>query len=247
MYEEFADVYDRLMGEIPYGEWAERIRKFLHDKGIVEGTVCELGCGTGTMTELMADAGYHMIGIDQSPDMLALAQIKKETSGNDILYLNQDMEEMVLAKPVDVVISVCDSLNYILEEESLDKVFANVRKYLRKDGYFIFDMKTEYCYSVIMGNRIWADQDELTGCIWENNYDEEEQINEYQVTVFQKKPDNELYQRFEEIHYQRAYATEVITGLLQKQQFSVERCMDENWQDYIPQKSERMYVIAKAS
>ena len=70
----------------------------------------DLGCGTGEMTERLAAAGYDLIGVDASPDMLEEAKEKQERSGHDILYLLQDMREFELYGTVRAVISCCDSL-----------------------------------------------------------------------------------------------------------------------------------------
>ena len=116
MYEGFANVYDHMMNHIPYDEWFEKLLQYLQNHGVTEGRICELGCGTGIMTEKFAAAGYSMIGLDKSEDMLALARQKQEESGSQILYLHQNMEEMELDAPVDAMISVCDSVNYLLQE-----------------------------------------------------------------------------------------------------------------------------------
>ena len=75
----------------------------------------DLGCGTGTMTEILAGYGYDMIGADNSEDMLELAMEKRIQSGHDILYLLQDMREFELYGTVRAVVSVCDSVNYITD------------------------------------------------------------------------------------------------------------------------------------
>ena len=90
-YESFARVYDLFMDNIPYEEWCGYLHTLLKNYGVTDGLVLELGCGTGTMTELLADCGYDMIGVDNSADMLEIALEKKEQSGKDILYLQQDM------------------------------------------------------------------------------------------------------------------------------------------------------------
>mgnify|MGYP000077230318 FL=1 len=71
MYEGFANVYDHMMNHIPYETWFENLLQYLHEKGVLNGRICELGCGTGVMTEKFAAAGYDMIGLDKSVDMLA--------------------------------------------------------------------------------------------------------------------------------------------------------------------------------
>ena len=65
----------------------EYIHSLLKDRGIEDGILLDLGCGTGTMTEKLADYGYDMIGVDNSEDMLELAMEKRMESGKDILYL----------------------------------------------------------------------------------------------------------------------------------------------------------------
>ena len=69
-YTGFAAVYDIFMDNVPYEEWGEYIHSLLKDRGIEDGILLDLGCGTGTMTEKLADYGYDMIGVDNSEDML---------------------------------------------------------------------------------------------------------------------------------------------------------------------------------
>ena len=91
-YTSFAEVYDTFMDNVPYGEWADYLVRKLKEYGIEDGLVLELGCGTGSMTELLASKGYDMIGVDNSEDMLELALEKRVKSGHDILYLQQNMQ-----------------------------------------------------------------------------------------------------------------------------------------------------------
>lgn len=210
MYEEFAEIYDAMMEEIPYEEWFERARKFLEEKNITEGRICELGCGTGTMTELFAGAGYDMIGVDLSADMLAQAVMKSENTGHDILYIQQDMTELELGTAVDAVISLCDSMNYLIEERDMKETFLRVYKTLEPGGYFLFDLKTAYCFREVLGNEVRVEQDENMTCIWENYFYEEEAVNEYSLTIFRRQPESHLFDRTEEVHVQRAYEIEEV-------------------------------------
>ena len=182
-YESFARVYDLFMDNIPYEEWSVYLHELLQRGGVEDGLVLELGCGTGTMTELLSGMGYDMIGVDAAPDMLEIALEKKEKSGADILYLQQDMREFELYGTVRAVVSVCDSMNYITEEEDLLQVFRLVNNYLDPGGVFIFDLNTIYKYEQL-GESVIAENREASSFIWENWYDEEEQINEYDLTLF---------------------------------------------------------------
>ena len=71
-YENFARVYDELMDNVPYEEWAQFILNLLQDRKITEGLVLELGCGTGKLMTLLGKAGFDMIGVDNSVEICLL-------------------------------------------------------------------------------------------------------------------------------------------------------------------------------
>ncbi|MEE3467369.1 MAG: class I SAM-dependent methyltransferase [Eubacterium sp.] len=245
MYEGFANVYDQVMDNIPYEEWFEKLHSYLREHGIAEGSICELGCGTGTMTELFAGAGYHMIGIDVSPEMLALANMKREESGADILYLEQAMEEMELTDPVDAMISVCDSVNYLLHEEQLASLFAGVKRYLRPGGYLIFDVKTAYCYQQIIGNQTWVEQDDDVSYIWENYFYDDREINEYMLTIFRRREDG-LFEKSEEAHYQRAYEFSLLREKIEQSGLEFVEAFGSDMHSEPGEMDERIYIVCKA-
>ena len=213
-YTSFAIVYDELMDNVPYEEWCEYVRSILSAYGINDGLVLDLGCGSGKFTELMAAAGYDMIGVDNSEDMLMAAMDKKYESGHDILYLLQDMREFELYGTVRAIISVCDCLNYITEPSGLIKVFKLVRNYLEDDGVFIFDINTEYKYAHILSDNTFAENRDDCSFIWENYYDSDKKINEYDLTIFLKNEEDDFYERVWEEHYQRSYCISEIIDML---------------------------------
>lgn len=188
-YGEFARVYDMFMDNVDYDTWADYLNTQLKKYGVEDGLVLELGCGTGIMTEMLAQAGYDMIGVDNSGEMLAEAMEKRLESGHDILYLLQDMQEFELYGTVRAVVSVCDSMNYLTEEEDLAQVFKLVNNYLDPGGIFIFDMNTVYKYETLLGDRTIAENREDGSFIWENCYDPESGINEYALALFLKRED----------------------------------------------------------
>ena len=117
-YTGFAEVYDLFMDNVPYEKWCAYLRSLLEEYQVDQGLVLELGCGTGKMTRLLAQAGYDMIGVDDSEEMLQIAKEttwKEEPQNTDILYLLQDMREFELYGTVRAVVSVFDYLNYILK------------------------------------------------------------------------------------------------------------------------------------
>ncbi len=260
-YTGFAKVYETFMDNIPYKQWKEYLTGLLSDYGIKAGSlVCELGCGTGTMTRLLAGAGYDMIGIDLSEEMLDIARYEHPEEEGDILYLNQDMREFELYGTVAAVVSVCDSMNYITSEEELLEVFRLVNNYLDPGGYFIFDMKTEYQYEMLMGNRTIVDNREESTLIWENFYDKEEKLNHYDITIYSKAEFEEeetesdadaeadlppLFERMEESHVQRAYPVERIAELLKEAGLEFVAAYDACTKEAPKPDSDRVYFVAR--
>ena len=171
-YTSFAEVYDMFMDNIPYEDWCGYLTSLLKEYGIDDGLVLDLGCGTGTLTELLAKEGYDMIGVDVSEDMLQEAIEKRAESGLPILYLLQDMREFELYGTVRAVVSICDSLNYILDYDDLAHVFSLVNNYLDPKGMFIFDLNTEAKFQA-MGSETIAEVRDEGSFIWENEYDED--------------------------------------------------------------------------
>ena len=244
-YESFARVYDLFMDNVPYEEWGSYLTGLLREYGICSGTVAELGCGTGKMTRLLAAAGYDMIGVDNSEDMLEIASEKRAESGLNILYLLQDMREFELYGTVKAVVSICDSINYILEEDDLREVFSLVNNYLDPKGMFIFDLNTKYKYEQ-MGETTIAENRKEASFIWDNYYDPEEEINEYELAIFiPEGEDSDLYRKFEEVHYQRAYDLATICRLLEEAGMEFVTAYDAFTKDAPRPESERIYVVAR--
>lgn len=288
-YSAFAYVYDELMDNVPYDAWAEYLIGLLKENGVPEGLVCELGCGTGQMTRRLAAAGYDMIGIDLSEEMLDVAREQEygvyegeddfdeeefagsasdageefsgeadaDTTEPSILYLQQDMREFELYGTVSAVVSICDSMNYMTSDEDLLQVFRLVNNYLDKDGVFIFDMNTEYKYKELMGDTTIAENREDVSFIWENLYDAEKRLNEYCLTLFAKveaeddEEENEengraaLYEKYEEVHLQRAYPLDEVKRLLAEAGMTFVAAYDVLTHEAPGPECERMYIVAK--
>ena len=245
-YGSFAKVYDLFMEDVPYEEWCGYIRELLFEAGIGEGLVLELGCGTGRLTRLLAEAGYDMIGVDNSEAMLAVAREAEDERDvrGDILYLLQDMRSFELYGTVRAVVSVCDSMNYLLKEEELLAVFRLVNNYLDPGGLFIFDLNTAYKYQELLGETTISENREEGSFIWENYYDEESGINEYGLTLFIRE-EGELFRRYEETHYQRAYPIDTVRRLLTEAGMEFVASYDAFTREPPAPESERIYVIAR--
>lgn len=243
-YEGFAEVYDLFMDNIPYKDWCEYVAGLLKDYGINDGLVLDLGCGTGSLTELLSERGYDMIGVDSSEDMLQIAMDKRAESGNDILYLMQDMREFELYGTVRAVISICDCMNYILEQEELTQVFKLVNNYLDPGGIFVFDLNTVYKYETLMGDSTIAEDREECSFIWDNFYDKETGINEYGLSLFIRQEDD-LYRKHTEYHYQRAYTMDEIKQAIKDSGMEFLEAYDAFTRMPVKENSERIYIVAR--
>lgn len=243
-YTSFARVYDMFMDNVPYEEWSVYVIGLLKEFGVTDGLVLELGCGTGSMTELLAEAGYDMIGVDQSEEMLEIALEKRVDSGLDILYLQQDMREFELYGTVRAIVSICDSMNYLMNEDDLLTVFRLVNNYLDPKGIFIFDLNTVYKYEELLGDATIAENREESSFIWENTYYAEDHVNEYDLTLFIREEDGR-YQKYEETHYQKAYELENIKRLIEKAGMEYVAAYDAFTKEAPKRDSERVYVIAR--
>lgn len=245
-YTSFAYVYDKFMNNVPYEEWTEYIISLLHKENIDEGIVVDLGCGTGNVTEILASAGFDMIGIDGSEDMLSVAMEKKQSLTNlehDILYLCQDMREFELYGTVAAIVSVCDCVNYITDPEDLQHVFDLVWNYLDYNGIFVFDLNSQYKYEALLAENTFAENTDDASFIWENYYDEDSRINEYDLTLYIKE--GEQYSRYEEVHEQRAYSINEIVEMLEKANLELLHVYDAFTENEPTKESERIYFVAR--
>ena len=243
-YTAFASVYDSFMDNVPYQRWADYLCSLLSEYGVSDGLVLELGCGTGSLTELLARRGYDMIGVDNAYEMLQEAMEKRAESGFDILYLLQDMREFELYGTVRAIVSICDSMNYLTEDEDLVRVFSLVNNYLDPGGIFIFDLNTLHKYRDVIGDQVIAENREECSFIWENTFDQETSINEYALSLFIREEDGR-YRKEEEVHYQRAYRLSEVKKAAEEAGLSFVAAYEAFTREPVRDDSERIYVILR--
>lgn len=244
-YESFASVYDMFMEDIDYDMWLEYIKEICNKYNLSPKLGLDLGCGTGNMTIRMAQSGIDMIGVDISEQMLSEAVQKSEREGLKILYLLQDMREFELYGTVDIIVSLCDSINYVTEPDDLLTVFKLVNNYLDPKGIFIFDVNTEYKFKELLGCNNFSQTTDDAAYIWENFYDEEEKINEYYMNFFIKDNCSGKYNRFEEFHYERAYGIDEIKALLTESGLEFLTAYDAFTFEPPKENSQRLYFVAR--
>lgn len=244
-YTGFAYVYDEYMDNIPYEEWCEYLVGLLQEHGIVkEMTIADLGCGTGTVTQILTEAGYDCVGIDNSSDMLTIATEKMYENECQIIYSLQDMREFELPYETDAMVSIADSMNYITSKEDIIKVFKCVREGLKQNGIFIFDLKTIHFFKDILADNTYAENRDVSAFIWDNFYDEETRNNEYDLAVFIQN-ENGSFDRFEENHFQHGFTQEEVLSAAETAGLKMEAVYDAFTKEPPKEDSERLYYILR--
>jgi len=252
-YDAIARVYDKLNRELDYEAWADFFercfQKFLPTPPEL---VLDLACGTGRMTRVLARRGYDMIGVDGSASMLSEAYSQSE--GERILYLCQDMREFELYGTVGAVVCCLDSINYILKEEDLRKVFSLVHNYLDPDGLFLFDVNTPYKFRQIYGNNAYVLEDELEDadgaprsiyCGWQNEFHEDSGLCDFYLTLFEENEDGQYF-RSEEHQQERCYTRKQLTDLLSVCGFELLGVYADDRASEPDETCERWYIVARA-
>lgn len=242
-YGEFAKIYDNLINEdIDYEDMCSRIIEICKKEDISFDNYLDIACGTGNVTAKLAKNFKESFAVDLSNDMLreAFNKLKKEKIKCQLVC--QDMSELSLNRKFDLITSVLDSTNYIIEEASFLKYLMRVKDHLKDNGIFIFDVNSYYKLSEILGNNIYTYSEEEVFYTWENTF-ENDILNMF-LTFFVKK--GELYERFEEEHLERAYTEEFIENKLKELDLKIIGKFDGYSKKSVENLTERiMYVVKK--
>ena len=241
MYNDFAYIYDKLINDVDYKEWADYYFKIFQRYGLSPKLGLDLGCGTGNLTVELASRGIEMTGVDLSEDMLMVAREKSE--GMDILYLNQDMTEFELYGTVDFIVSSLDCINYITDKRDLQRVMKLANNYLEPGGLFIFDINTRYKLENIIGDNTFILEDDDCFCSWQNEYDKRRKLSDFYLTFFLK--DGENYTRFDEHHTERAYGIEEIKSLIESSGMRLLKVYHNLSFENPKKNSERVFFVAQ--
>ena len=212
-YGEFAKIYDELIYEdINYDIMSKRLEEIMNVYNSNKEDYLDLACGTGNVAVRLAKGFKHTYAVDLSDDMLREAYDKFRGERIKCKIISQDMTELSLNHKFDVITCVLDSTNYILDKDGLDNYFKGVYEHLKDKGIFLFDINSFYKLTNILGNNIFTYSEEEVFYTWENVL--EDNVVSMYLTFFVKNGD--LYERFEEEHFERAYTEQEIEESLRK-------------------------------
>ena len=184
-YESLAGAYDGLVRDISYEKILEFIEAVLHDAGKMPKTALDLACGTGSMSVLLAERGLRVLGADISEEMLTVAQQKTAELDNPPYFICQPMQRLRLPEPVDLVVCLLDSLNYLDEPDDCPAVFARVYKALMPGGVFLFDINTP-CKLRRLDGQVFLDENDDSYCVWRAEFDAQENRCYYGIDLFRR-------------------------------------------------------------
>lgn len=242
-YGEFANIYDELIYEdIDYEKVSDKIIELCNNNEISFDDYLDLACGTGNVAINVAKYFKNTYAVDLSDDMLNVAFKKFKENKIKAKVICQDMCELQLNNKFDLVTCVLDSTNYLTEDGDIETYFERVYNHLKDKGLFIFDINSYYKLSEILGNNIYTYSSEDVFYTWENSF-EDEVLNMFLTFFVKNKQD--LYERFEEEHFERAYTEEFIEQSLKKCGFKIVGKFDGYSDKAVEEKSERILYVAK--
>ncbi|NLW65420.1 MAG: class I SAM-dependent methyltransferase [Clostridiales bacterium] len=238
-YGPLARIYDDLTYDVDYGQFADFYEKIFISRGKKVHTLLDLGCGTGTLTMLMAKRGYELIAADASEDMLCVAQEKSmELAGvTPPMFLCQSMTELDLYGTVDAAVSCLDSLNY-LPPEDVPELLHLLHLFIEPDGIFIFDINSPERLRSLDGY-ISVDEDENKLCLWRADFDESENALFYGMDIFTRR--GRLWQRSFEEHIEYIHEPDTLKKQLRDAGFINIEISNEGPQHELG----RLFIIAE--
>lgn len=246
-YGDFAYYYDLLTENVDYESRCEYICNLLAENGVGKGILLDLACGTGTMSLLLSDKGYDVIGVDASEDMLSVAQEKKMESGKDIIFLCQRMEELDLFGTINAAVCTLDSINHITDEKAVQRVISKVSLFMEDKGLFLFDVNTPYKHREVLGDNTFIyDMDDVY-CVWQNSTDKETLLTEVSLDIFEKDTEEEddVYYRYSEEFSEKGYELSEIEKWLTENKFEVLGIFEEMTKNVVSENTQRAVFLAR--
>lgn len=244
-YGDFAYFYDGLTQNVDYEKRCSYISNLLAENGVGEGILLDLACGTGTVSIIMSRLGYDVIGVDASEDMLCVAQEKKMETGEDIIFLCQNMQQLDLFGTINAAVSTLDSINHVTNEAEVREIFRRVSLFMEDKGLFIFDVNTPYKHREILGDNTFVYDTDEAYCVWQNTTDES-LLTRVSLDIFEKdEDDEETYYRYSEEFYERAYDLDKIKSWLQEYKFEVIGIYEEMTKNEVKPNTQRAVFVAK--
>ncbi len=209
-----APYYDLLMRDVPYRFWVRYIQQLLAENDLLPTRILDLACGTGNVSEILAQEGYEVTGVDLSPGMIEAARRKAVKRRLPISYHVQDAAELELpGPPFDLCVSLFDSLNYILDPSALRRAIGRVHTHLRPEGLFIFDINSAYALENGFFDQENLHSEDRLRYVWRSEYDAASRRCTVHMRFFLRNRRG-VDEEFRETHEQYAYREDELREML---------------------------------
>lgn len=136
VYASFAPFYEAFHSEKPY----RRIASWIVEQASLKkgDTIIDAGCGGGHLSVRLADEGLRVIGMDVSPDMLAIAQQRAEKRA--VTLLQADLAQNLPFPKAKAIVLCLDVVHYLPSEDAFLRMLRRAQTALPPNGVLIFDM-----------------------------------------------------------------------------------------------------------
>ncbi|MGG0178584.1 class I SAM-dependent DNA methyltransferase [Gottfriedia acidiceleris] len=242
-YNRFAYLYDQLMNDVPYERWVQFLKNVFQKYEVLQPSILDIGCGTGTLPISLAKLNYSISGVDLSEEMLSVAMAKAEQEKVNIPFFQQNMVELEGFDQLDCVTIFCDSLNYLETEDQVKQTFIKVNESLKDNGLFLFDVHSPYKIEEIFGEETFFIDGAELSLVWSCTQGEYPLSVEHDLVFFMKEENRDLYERFEEYHNQRTFPINMYKSLLNQTGFEVKEIIAD-FDEAVDDTSERIFFIA---
>ncbi len=184
-YAKFARVYDQAAHQLVAEEFQRTMR---HELGRVArcDTALDLGCGSGLLTQLLPAHAQTVVGVDLSPEMLAIARQRCRRFGKRVSFLCADLTRPLKVGNVDLATASGDIVNHILKLEDLERVFRNVRAALGTGGVFVFDSLTEACFECDWDEKVYRMESPSGDLVMECSWDRKARTGTARMTSYER-------------------------------------------------------------
>ena len=212
-----SEVYDRLNADVDAIVWAQFCIDCFEKFAECEVKhVCEIACGTGSVSIVLEKKGYKLTSSDLSEQMLSIADNKAyEAKCKNVVFAKQDMRSFTATNKAGAVICLLDSVNCLLTPKDVKSCFECAYDILVDGGVFVFDVNSKYKFENVYADNAYVLEDEGVLCAWQNFYDKDKKICDFYLTFFTENEDG-LYERNDENMRERMYTQKNIEGYLKQ-------------------------------
>lgn len=241
-YDALADWYDSLTEDVDYEGLHDYICAIMKRRGVLPRRILDMACGTGSLSLLFAEEGYHVQGIDLSPDMVRRAQAKADELQLSVTYTCGDMADFTVSQPVDLLVCMLDSFNYLTTLEKGRSAICGFASALTPGGLLIFDIRPPKQLRLFDGE-MFMDETEDVFCVWRTEFDEAENLCYYGMDIFVRE--GEHWVRHQEEHIEYAFEPDWLKSELEAAGFTDVEIYGERTFLQPQPDEERVFIIAR--